>query len=182
MTPTLDWKHFFINSNWDFCVEYLMSTTGLALQKFSKKSNGCGLQTLKPESGIKRPYTRIWLKMSIRVLFFSLVQLVISQTFTELKYHPVEIIAKMLKSFWAVNKTGLNSYSVSNIMMIDFKLNRQFWKQFYSKATTKKTIDIGMLQRLGIQVLSAIIIHFVIVWPISTAFLWFSCDRLDGTR
>ena len=28
----------------------------------------------------------------------------------------------MLKSFWAVNKTGLNSYSVSNIMMIDFKL------------------------------------------------------------
>ena len=88
----------------------------------------------------------------------------------------------MLNSFWAVNKTGLNSYSVSNIMMIDFKLNRQFWKQFYLKATTKKTIDIGMLQRLGIQVLSAIIIHFVIVWPISTAFLWFSCDRLDGTR
>ena len=42
--------------------------------------------------------------------------------FKEVKYHPVEIIAKMLKSFWAVNKTGLNSYSVSNIMMIDFKL------------------------------------------------------------
>ena len=101
---------------------------------------------------------------------------------TELKCHPVEIIAKMLKSFWAVNKTGLNSYSVSNIMMIDFKLNRQFWKQFYLKATTKETIDIEMLQHLGIQVLSAIIIHFVIVWPISTAFLWFSCDRLDWTR
>ena len=102
--------------------------------------------------------------------------------YTELKCHPVEIIAKMLKSFWAVNKTGLNSYSVSNIMMIDFKLNRQFWKQFCLKATTKKMIDIEMLQRLGIQVLSAIIIHLVIVWPISSAFLWFSCDRLDGTR
>ena len=101
---------------------------------------------------------------------------------TEVKCHPVEIIAKMLKSFWAVNKTGLNSYSVSNIMMIDFKLNRQFWKQLFLNATKQKSVDIEMLQHLGIQVLSAIIIHFVIVWPISTAFLWFSCDRLDWTR
>ena len=88
----------------------------------------------------------------------------------------------MLKSFWAVNKTGLNSYSVSNIMMIDFKLNRQFWKELFLNATKQKSVEIEMLQHLGIQVLSAIIIHFVIVWPISTAFLWFSCDRLDGTR
>ena len=43
-------------------------------------------------------------------------------------------------------------------------------------------VDFEVVQRAGIQVLSAIIIHFVIVWPISTAFLWFSCDRLDGTR
>ena len=120
--------------------------------------------------------------MSYLTILLSTTSSLPQNTNTEVKYHPVEIIAKMLKSFWAVNKTGLNSYSVSNIMMIDFKLNRQFWKQFYLKATTKKTIDIGMLQRLGIQVLSAIIIHFVIVWPISTAFLWFSCDRLDWTR
>ena len=103
-------------------------------------------------------------------------------TDTEVKCHPVEIIAKMLKSFWAVNKTGLNSYSVSNIMMIDFKLNRQFWKELFLNATKQKSVEIEMLQHLGIQVLSAIIIHFVIVWPISTAFLWFSCDRLDWTR
>ena len=57
----------------------------------------------------------------------------------------------MLKSFWAVNKTGLNSYSVSNIMMIDFKLNRQFWKQFCLKATTKKRLILKCSSALGFR-------------------------------